>query len=210
MRKFPNIKLGGLQLCNRDAICNAIVDHVPKDGARIVEIGVARGETLKGIADLLRQEGFVNYFLNGIDLDGGPWKFDVKKVAELLAGHPNAISTKGSLAVISSGYFAPESIHFLHIDGCHSQACFTQDFVLAEPLIALDGIVCIHDADIHCQGPDFDVQPHCLCGCEVRKALGCLGLLCGTRPGWKLLHDIEGAPSGENHGRGSVILQKIA
>ena len=210
MRKFPNIELGDLQLCNRDTICNAIVDNCPKVGALIVEIGVFRGKTLQGLCQLLQTEGFTEWKALGIDLDRGPWRFNCEEVLEKLGGYPVEIDTSGSPHALrnNSWLCREESINFLHIDGCHSQACVTQDFVVAETLIAIGGIVAFHDADTHCQGPEFDIQPHCGAGCEVRKALHCLGLLNNTRPGWHLLAALEGEPSGPRHGRGSVIVQK--
>jgi hypothetical protein len=132
--------------------------------------------------------------------------------------------------------------NLVFIDGCHSAVCAAQDFVLVEPLVQPGGVVIFHDADYVQQGSrsekeqrpfkkpeelfgvqrwieDWDIQPHCGFGIGVRKALHCLDLLNGKRPGWKLLYDVTPDISicGKEHNpdsgcwcRGSCFFQKIA
>lgn len=131
--------------------------------------------------------------------------------------------------------------NLVFIDGCHSAVCAAQDFVLVEPLVQPGGVVVFHDADKLQQGSrsvesfpyqkpeelfarqrwieDWDIQPHCSFGIGVRKALHCLDLLNGKRPGWELLYDVTPDISicGKQHNpdsgcwcRGSCFFRKIS
>lgn len=106
----------------------------------------------------------------------------------------------------SASYFAssPDPADFIFIDGCHAHTCCVQDFLGAERIIRPGGIVCFHDVNPHIQGQEK--QPHCGQPVNVRPAIEVLGLLNGTRSGWKFLEETTGDE--QKGGRGCMFFQR--
>jgi len=148
-----------------------------ESGFTYVEIGLAYGETLKGVWDRIRSYpgatvfGFELPTWEGIDcirrrFYDGP----LVENKEGLEGAVNIIlkpSTEGL-----KDWTRPIDVAF--IDGCHGKACAMADFLALAPHITPGGLVIFHDAGEAEQGGD--IQKHCGTPIGVREAIEELGL----------------------------------
>lgn len=157
-----------------------------------LEIGVAYGETLKGVWGTIKSP---NTRAIGIDLpkwegvgsiidrfNGEPFTFGPMGT-EVPYGSAGLILERSEVALLdhSWGYY----IDVAFIDGCHAKACAMIDFLALERRMKVGGIVIFHDAGEKEQGAG--AQPHCHEPMNVRAALVELGLLGSMRKGWEFI-----------------------
>ena len=190
---------------NEEAFCAAL-DAALVTNARqpfiYIEIGIGHGDTLRAVSQYLNESG-INFELHGVDIPGfgGPARDPANY------DHPSRtnISTAGATAFFEKWIEAGLHADFVFIDGCHGAPCVTDDFLHAEKLVKPGGIVAFHDTDQGCQ--DIHMQPHCKTGIRARAAVEKLGLLDGSRPGWKVLNETTG--NKELSGHGCLFVQRI-
>lgn len=163
-----------------------------------LEIGFACGQTLAAVADWLATRKNMVWRVVGIDLKNG-WSVDSDILAKTIENKKAELIWKPSEEALGE-WQGP--IHFAFIDGCHELECCKQDFEMLEPHIVNGGIVAMHDSAEREQGTD--PQPHRGQPIAVRQGAIELGLLNGSRKGWKLLEDVQ--PEIE---RGCLFVQKV-
>jgi hypothetical protein len=161
-----------------------------------LEIGIAEGQTLKAVADVLSGYPHLRWNAIGIDLISGPF-FNAQTFLSQCAAHrhnveilhtakPDTMEVRPTLNAITVALlnddesaaeqmFPYQSIHFAVIDGCHGAPCVRRDFEAIERAMAQGGIVAFHDAMPEDQGQGY--QPHCKQNINVRQALMDLELL---------------------------------
>jgi hypothetical protein len=170
-----------------------MIDRSEVKGEPIVyyEIGLGHGDTICRVNEHI---GSREAYIVGVDVPG--WKPNYP-----MPGAIN-INLEGSGTFLKN---APMRANYIFIDGCHGSPCVTSDFLLAEKIVRVGGIICFHDTDPNCQGHHF--QDHCNMSIDVRAALEKLGLLDDSRPGWKKIGETMGKFP-EAHG--CVWVQKLA
>jgi hypothetical protein len=168
-----------------------------------LEIGVAQGTTLTAMAFILR-DCSSDWTAVGIDLPDGyslvrndvissaaERKFTLNLPENIPAPcrpQKNQVTLylKNSQAFLRENWNQP--IHFAFIDGCHGKPCVKADFELVDKFIPVGGIVVFHDFGQDSVG---EPQPHCGLG-DTIGACHELGLMDGTRPGWKYVETVVG------------------
>lgn len=150
-----------------------------------LEIGVAYGETLKGVADGTRD---LEPIIVGIELES--WE-GWNSICDRIKDDENVHAFSGRSTDVIRDHMRIVRFSAALIDACHGKPCVMADFLAVEPLISDGGIVIFHDAGEKEQG--IDNQPHCNEPISVRAALTELGLLGDTRPGWRFMKMIPTA-----------------
>lgn len=162
-------KLGICMDGGEDEFIEAVLETMARfDLPLYVEIGVANGDTLKGVIESLRSIPMAASV--GIELPESPF----------LAEMSVPVIKGKSVDVLSNWKLSPISVAF--IDACHGKPCVMADFEAVEKHITKGGLVIFHDAGENEQGSSM--QPHCGEPINVRAALDALGLLNGSREGW--------------------------
>lgn len=162
-----------------------------------LEIGVARGETLASVAQVLRAKGASGWRAIGVDLPNG-YSLEKPQVEQ------NCTNKMLNLAFIKPQGWTPidptwekvsviladsrdffegiwcHPIHFALVDACHCNECVKRDFLNVEKYVPVGGLVMLHDYEKRLETAP---QPH---GghCDVFRAAEELGLAQGTRNGW--------------------------
>lgn len=186
---------------NEEAFCRSL-DIADQPGKFIYyEIGIGNGDTMEAVDSWLTQKE-KDHLIIGVDLPDYSGSC-------LHKGWGRAGEVEGNicLALFTSEIFlanASRKANFIFIDACHGAPCVTRDFLLAEKLIKPGGVIAFHDTDPSCQGQHF--QEHCGTGIDVRAALEALGLLNGTREGWRMIEETWPSKPG-NHG--AAFFQKM-
>lgn len=151
---------------------------------RYVEIGVAYCQTFAAVVEWLRA-------------NSSEWRAAAIDPSELAKDHFERLGYEQEANVVWFNLSREEAfigwsspIHFCLIDGCHSRKCVMEDFQSVEPWMTPGGLVVFHDFEPERVGTD--VQPHCGMTQDVRGAVEELGLLDGSRPGWRRLPDWKG------------------
>lgn len=194
---------------------------------RYLEIGVASGDTLRSVTEIVREAvaasamPFKKWVTIGIDLPPGEaWALDLAHVRGLMPdlvvkaetpvtlsyGRPHLV-LKNAREVLDEWPFR-WSLDLALIDGCHGKRCVMADFEQVARFVIPGGYVIFHDAGAADQGHDF--QPHCKEGINVRAALRELGLLEGGlgREGWRFVREIAGDKT--RGGNSCVVVQREA
>lgn len=153
-----------------------------------VEIGVAYGQTLRGVWETVK--GYTGARVIGIELltwEGWP------TIDAAFSGEPFWMAPQGaeitragvilgSSRDVLTSHLWKDKIDVAFIDGCHSRLCATLDFIMVEEHISPTGIVIFHDAGEKEQGGG--AMPHCHKPMGVRDAINDLRLFENKRPGW--------------------------
>lgn len=198
---------------NEAAFCNALdiaCETQPLDKRFVyVEVGIGHGDAMKAVAEYLDQwvrrpavedlgqleDGIIDFEIHGVDV---PNYIGHALRADEMGLH----FVKMELHLVGASNFFRlwhrEPLDFVFIDACHGKACVKQDFYGAEPLVRQGGVVCFHDTDPECQGLHF--QHHCQTGIDARAAVNELGLLDGSRKGWKKICETRGDKARGGHG----------
>jgi hypothetical protein len=108
---------------------------------------------------------------------------------------------KPSQQFLQSNWEIP--VDFVLVDGCHCKICVMDDFKLIEPRVTRGGIVAFHDFGQDSVG---EPQPHGDTG-DTIGACSDLGLVNGTRMGWKFLETVVGDKN--NNGRDLGVFQRL-
>ena len=184
---------------NEEAFCEMLQNAAWNARGRTFvywEIGLGELRTFYNVEAYLRRCGPHQFEMTGVDVPG--WR-------------PVRPTTAQSLLHLCGSFqwfdrSLPESADFIFIDACHSYCCATNDFNGASKCLRPGGIACFHDVNPEIQG----TEPQTHCGgatIGVRKACEDLGLLDGTRPGWKLIRETTGDV--QKGGRGCLFFQKL-
>mgnify|MGYP001617170478 FL=1 len=172
-----------------------------------VEIGVASGATLAAMALLLEGCG-IRYRCDGVDIANG-WSYDKEEAKRRMWANPFPYHWQlwdcGSFIFLKRYV---DAIDFLLIDGCHCFECCFRDFVMAEPLIRVGGMVAFHDVDVENQCKSEELQHWGEKLIEVRRAVQELGLLDGSRPGWEVWK--ETGYNWQTAARGMLFVRKVS
>lgn len=162
---------------------------------RYVEIGIGYGGGLRAVDEYLSQAG-VDYMLHGVDIPA------CNAQAAFADSYPNPervrISLCGAQNFLTAKADAKEKFDFVFIDGCHGADCVRKDFLGAEKIVRVGGVVAFHDTDQGCQ--DLHFQPHCGTGIRAREAVSELGLLDDSRTGWVKIGETTGDKNKGGHG----------
>lgn len=186
---------------------------------RYLEIGVASGETLHAVTEIVRELVRLHaphkaWATVGIDIWEG-WALNMVSIRSLLP-EMCLVADGGAVAYGRPNLFLkpaaellrewPEMVDFdvALVDGCHGKACVMADFLAVERLVVPGGFVIFHDAGVADQGGDW--QPHCQEGINVRAALNELGLLQNLRADWRLVREIPGDK--RRGGNSCVVVRK--
>lgn len=214
MSKPWGLSMAGCEDAMRGAV-QAVLDAT-SGSVRYLEIGVACGDTFARMCEQL-------------DASGRPWDaiaLDLPDGIEEAEGYQRAASCLDSQAFDANvqafadhvQLFLCDSYKWLRsgrlpapfsltlIDGCHERICTAEDFLVLEPLMLPGGVVIFHDTAPWSQLDPEQVQPHHGEPLMVRAAVGDLGLLDGSRPGWTLLAEAPGQQA--DGGRGCMTFQK--
>jgi hypothetical protein len=187
---------------NEEAFCAALKLAQPAEDREFIywEIGLGQLQTFYAVADCL--DSFARPFrMTGVDVPA--WTPALPSDVGDMEIKGFRLFLQGSAAFFASN---PGQADFIFIDGCHSYDCAKADFLGAEKCIRSGGIVCLHDVNPEIQGTE--PQNHCNgAPIGVRKACEHLGLLDGTRPGWKLVRETTGDT--QKGGRGCLFFQKL-
>jgi predicted O-methyltransferase YrrM len=185
-----------------------------------MEIGVASGQTLVSVAEILRESGR-GWTAVGIDLPEG---YSLERSHILARANARGIPCsivefnhctqmvlpkyegitvylKPSQQFLQSNWEYP--LDFVLIDGCHCKNCVMDDFKLVEPHVTHGGIVAFHDFGQDSVG---EPQPHGDTGDTLGACLE-LGLTDGARSGWRQLDTIVGDKN--NNGRDLGVFQRL-
>jgi len=172
--------------------------------ATYLEIGVALGQSLITIAQILRDEKPTGgWKAVGVELPNG-YSFDRMSVVRAAnskgfpfafvenIGEPVSLPWNRVTVCLDDAQdlipkFWTEPIHLALIDGCHGKPCVIADFLNIEPFVPVGGIVMFHDFGADQVG---HFQPHCSTGLDVIGACRELGLLDDKRSGWKLVDNL--------------------
>lgn len=171
----------------------------PFDTWTYLEIGVAAAQTLNGIS-VCAAEYDSPWRCIGVDLPNG-WSLDRWHIGKyyphfvIRKDVPVELPESGTTIFLTGGEaflkaFKSPVFDAVFIDGCHERECAAHDFNMIEPLVKPGGVVIFHDAGQNQQGGD--PQPHRGKPIEVYNALGDLGLLSESRPGWSKLDWCQG------------------
>lgn len=191
-----------------------------------LEIGVAGGETLRSVTEIVREaaDGKKGWITIGVDLPPGEaWALNLEGVKGAMPdlvvhteglprylefGRPHLVLRDAHTLLAEGGWLDGLEdelcLDVVLIDGCHGKACVIRDFLGVAPRTLPGSLVIFHDAGEADQGGDY--QPHCREGINVRAALRELGLLEGTRPGWEFVEEIPGDKS--RGGNSCVVVRK--
>jgi hypothetical protein len=169
------------------------------DAVTYLEIGIARGETLTGIASMISSIR-ASWRAVGVDLPDG-YSLNLSDVAG------NAYANKLNFVVCNNGSEPPDNyvtvylkpshefmqtwnrpIHIALIDGCHCKQCTMDDFTNIAKHVPVGGIVMFHDFTLEYVGAE---QPHGT-RCAVVPACAELGLLDKHYPGWEWCDTLKG------------------
>jgi len=170
------------------------------DKVTYLEIGVGEGTTLAAIADRLRKLA-VQWRAIGVDLPDG-YSLDLFRVnktmrTKMLPFAETRTSVllpwnRVTLHLADSQKFLltwDELVNLVLIDGCHGKPCAKNDFLNIEPWVVPGGYVMFHDFG---QDQQWQSQPHCPEGIDVRGACAELGLLDNNREGWRFIGTLIG------------------
>ena len=181
---------------NEAAFTNAVL-YALRPGFVYLEIGIGRGDCLRSVSEILEQTEHDDWRVFGVDV--AEYNGDAVKPAYVpnlfgcVAVDSSTPPRSVSLHLTGSEHFFRLSKlkpHFTFIDACHCAKCPEREFLSVEPRVPVGGIVCFHDTCQPCQHQHAP-QP-CGGGIEVRSAVQKLGLLDGTRPGWRVFDETQG------------------
>lgn len=186
-----------------EAFEQALLERAKPDEPFVyLEIGVAHCETWQTVCEILNRTG-ARWRTIGID----PWvhafeayrrriepEFNPAKALLLAQTREEAFRTEQARI--------GDNLDFVFIDGCHAKPCVMGDFLAVEPLVRPGGLVVFHDL----AGSD-GFQQHCQQAMGVKEGLTELGLLDGSRPGWKRLDDWVG--DGARNGATCGVFEKV-
>jgi predicted O-methyltransferase YrrM len=182
---------------NGGAFCDALDAALESHSGvfRYVEIGIGYGGGLRAVDEYLSQTG-ADYDLQGVDIA----TCNGEAANSAFYPHPERtrISLIGASQFLATYARCDFKADFVFIDGCHGAKCVEADFLGAEKIIRVGGVVAFHDTDPGCQ--DLHMQPHCGTGIRAREAVQKLGLLDNSRPGWVKLDETTGDKSRGGHG----------
>jgi len=199
--------MDGNELIFTEVLCHSVLMCSNPD-VKYLEIGVGRCGTMRAVCEVFNQMNKPARVI-GLELESDP--FFQKRCApvtllEYYAGHypvkwyDNAkvqasILFKQSVAAFETD-LKDEMFNVVFVDGCHCKDHTIQDFIACENHVLPGGTVIFHDASPMCQG----IHTQSLCPSKskitVRAALDELGLLSGTRPGWRTAADANETPHG--------------
>jgi len=189
---------------NGEAFCRGLdTAYEGVDGAHLlfeyVEVGIGYCQTLSAVGEYLAAVNRGIFHLHAVDV---PWYCTAP-----IPGHRLCpIVDQVTFHLTGSRRFFQDTrlrASFIFIDGCHGEKCVAEDFIGASRILRPGGVIAFHDTCEKSQGQDF--QPHCKTGISVREAVRKLGLLDGSRAGWKKLEETQGGPP---DGRGMLFVQK--
>lgn len=197
-----------------ESLERVIAAQNPRRPFTYLEIGVAYGQTMRAALECVIQltESWCSV---GVDIPDSSI-FSLAECARNLSDFDFQRREEDGMAVIVPRHrqalivvcndwqwSCQHPLDWVLVDGCHCQWCVMRDFERVELHVRMGGEVCFHDTSERCQGEDR--QPfhgkHCEEGINVRKALLSLGLLDGSREGWKLTSQVE-------DGNGCMIFRK--
>lgn len=221
------MKRFGLALNGCEGAIEALIkDHLkgykPEDVYTLIEVGSAGCVTLRAFKDIITDVRSTNWSVVGFDLtETKAWSLDWNEINAAFDGSPKIFRDpkSGFHAVLDDmalwllddprsflkDEFKP-IIDFAFIDGCHGK-CAAHDFEAIESKVRSGGLVMFHDVGVLEQGRDW--QPHCQEYINVRKHIADLGLLDGTRPGWKVVGEIPGSRVWGGDGNSCAVFQKL-
>jgi hypothetical protein len=167
-----------------------------------LEIGVAQGGTLSGMAQSMRC--CMKWRAVGVELPNG-YSYDeqetlrnarskhldiefIHDISEPVVPSWNQITVYLMDSHVFMACFWRQPIHLALIDGCHGRNCVVKDFSNIEEYMEPGGYVLFHDFGEDQIG---QTQTHCKM-LDVRGACAELGLLDGSRAGWKFAGELIG------------------
>jgi len=190
---------------------------------RYLEIGVASGQTLVGVTDIMRECARL-WTSFGVDLPDG-YSLERNAILQranalgipamiiemndsMLSVFPRnnhiTVFLKAAQPFIETNLDQPsETVDLALIDGCHGKDCVEKEFYLLEKKVPTGGIVMCHDFGQDSVG---EPQPHCGTG-DALGACRALGLLDGSRKGWKHLATVIGDK--ERNGRDLGVFERL-
>jgi hypothetical protein len=184
-----------------------------------MEIGVASGQTLVSVTQVLR-ESAKEWTSIGVDLPNGYSleRNGILQRANALGIQCEIVELNDSFGLFPAKRFAINvvlkpvqqflqtnfvgSIELVLIDGCHGKECSMKEFLMLEPLMSEGGIVMFHDFGEDSVG---EPQPHCGTG-DVLGACRELGLIDNHRRNWNHLATVVGDK--EKNGRDLGVFEK--
>lgn len=149
-----------------------------------VEIGVAYGQTMRAVAEVLRETS-ADWRVIGIDPSPIAWEHYQTSFTDV--GRMRLWNDTREVVFKHIWPDLTRQIHFAFIDGCHSKSCVMGDFLDVERFAVPGALVVFHDFGEESVGTSF--QPHCGMQANVRGAVKELRLFDDSRPGWKRLPD---------------------
>jgi hypothetical protein len=172
-----------------------------------LEIGVASGGTLTGLAEVLKSN-CKRWRAVGVELpDGYSYNYDdvrrnclskhlnyafIYHVQEPVEPEWNTVSVYLMDSALFMSVFWRQPIHLALIDGCHCEKCCRKDFANVEEFIEPGGIVMFHDFGENQVGQP---QPRGHSHLAVRTVCQELGLMDGKREGWEFVGELLGDKS---------------
>lgn len=167
-----------------DTTIALVLKRFPTGPLHFAEVGTALGGTCRGVCRQLEQSGR-SYDYLATDRDFGPWEGLVPPKVERLLGDSFDVGCAQ----------APESRHWVFIDGCHDFVHVLADFWAWKHTVVPGGLLLFHDstarADLtYWQGHGSKDNP--LRYVAVRKALEAWGLLGGRHAEFEVALDEPG------------------
>lgn len=226
MKRF-GLALNGCEGAIEALIKGHVKGYKPEDVYTLIEVGSAGCVTLRAFHDIIKEGHSGLFRVVGFDLSPAKaWSLDMPEVHQSFAGlaynvvqgdtldrHVSDLRpVEGmwlSLLDDPRSYLKdsfPFLIDFAFIDGCHGK-CAAHDFEAIESKVRAGGLVMFHDVGVLEQGRDW--QPHCQEYINVRKHITDLGLLDGSRPGWKVIGEIPGSRVWGGDGNSCAVFQKL-
>jgi hypothetical protein len=195
------LAMNGYEQAIEDIIVTKLRPNFPE--ITYVEIGVAHGGTLAGLAEVMKGV-CPKWRAIGVELPHGYSYSEEETRRKILAKHLDAdffydIKTPVnprwqtvSMYLMDSHIFMAcfwrLPIHLALIDGCHGKSCVIKDFSNVEEYVEPGGYVMLHDFGEDQIGQS---QTHCKT-LDVRGACAELGLLDGKRIGWEFVGEFVG------------------
>lgn len=184
---------------NEQAFTEALI-HSLRPGFVYLEIGIGRGDCLRSVSEILAQTIYPDWRIYGVDVpEYGGDALNVNEIGTALFGSVGVGSDtpERSIALHLTGseeFFKRSTLkpHFTFIDACHCADCPEREFLALEPSVPVGGMVCFHDTCKPCQHEHRPQHGPGGGGIEVRSAVQKLGLLDGTRDGWKVFEETQG------------------